>query len=72
MDALKVLTPETFNVIIVAALGLSLLLGGLRFYRDMQRPPRPENDDQLYLADMRRFYQQTGPQTVDPQDKPRS
>jgi hypothetical protein len=68
MDALKALTPETFNVIIVAALGLSLLLGGLRFYRDMQRPPRPENDDQLYLADMRRFYQQTG----EPQDKPRS
>ena len=70
MDALKSLTPEAFNLIIAASIGLSLLLAGLRFYRDMQRPPRPANDDQLYLADMRRFYQQN--EDILKQDKPRS
>lgn len=68
MDALKSLTPDAFNVIIVASLVLSLVLGGWRFYKDMQRTPRPANDDELYLADMRRFYQQTG----NTQDTPRS
>ena len=68
MDVLKSLTPETFNAIIVAALGLSLVLGGWRFYKDMQQPPRLENEDQLYLSDMRRFYSQS----TSTQDTPRS
>lgn len=70
MDILNSLTPELFNAIIVAALGLSLVLGGRRFYQDMQRPPRPENDDELYLADMRRFYKQN--EDAATQSKPRS
>ena len=68
MDALKSFTPEAFNAIIVFALGLSLAIGGWRFYKDMQREPRPENDDQLYLEDMRRFYSQHDT----PQDTSRS
>jgi hypothetical protein len=72
MDALKSLTPETFNAIILAALGLSLALGGWRFYKDMQRQPRPENDDELYLADMRLFYKQNEDVIALSQDKPRS
>lgn len=72
MDALKSLTPETFNIIIAAALGLSLLLAGWRFYKDMQRTPRPANEDELYLADMRRFYKQNEDVIALSQDKPRS
>lgn len=70
MDTLHSLTPELFNALIVAALGLSLVLGGWRFYKDMQRPPRPENEDELYLADMRRFYKQN--ETNVTQDQSRS
>ena len=72
MDALKSLTPETLNTIIVLAMGLSLVLAGWRFYKDMQRQPRPQNEDQLYLADMRRFYDQAAVQAQQSPDKPRS
>ncbi|GEM_PF-3173486 len=72
MDALKSLTSEIFNTIIVLAIGLSLGLAGWRFYREMQRSPRPENEDQLYLADMRRFYDQTAAQAQQSTDAPRS
>jgi hypothetical protein len=62
MDILKSLTPEAFNALIVAALGLSLVLGGWRFYKDLKRPPTPKNADELYLSDMRRFYDQASKQ----------
>jgi hypothetical protein len=62
MDFLKFFTPETFNAIIVAALGLSLILAGWRFYKDMKRSPRPDNGDEQYLSDMRRFYDQAAKQ----------
>jgi len=65
---LKSLSPEFFNALIMAAIGLSLALAGWRFSREMKRTPRPENEDQIYLADMRRFYEQTR----GPQDTPRS
>lgn len=65
---LSALSPEFFNAVIVASIVLSLALAGWRFYRDMQRTPRPENADQLYLDDMRRFYEQAR----GPQDTPRS
>jgi hypothetical protein len=61
------LTPEAFNALIMVTLGLSLLIGGWRFYMDMKRSPRPDNADALYLADMRRFHEQTSQQ-----DAPRS
>jgi hypothetical protein len=65
---LKSLSPEFFNALILASIGLSLVLAGWRFYREMKRTPRPENEDQLYLADMRRFYEQASSK----QDTPRS